>query len=313
MRDSSAVAKIIQSLERRVETGDYYEAQQTYKARYARLVSSHKYDDAMELLQSGACAQLKHGQVTCGTELGVLLIETFRKAEVPFGPTPVDRIIAIYKEYPRVDISKIKSTADSGNISEDCIAARTRVEECTTFLKAAIKWSIESGGPERGAPVLHHMLANYIWTQSPIPEFGKASLYYIRGNCPEAFSQAVVDCMDKCYSEEVDLVVARAILLYLTLGYLKDANMFLEKVKETSPEKLPDSPLLHFIKFLLKTLERDALPLFQMLRQSYKPSIDRDPTFDEYLDEIAEQFYNVRQTSGIQGMLGDIMKMFGDV
>jgi hypothetical protein len=28
-------------------------------------------------------------------------------------------------------------------------------------------------------------------------------------------------------------------------------------------------------------LERDALPLFRMLRQKYKPSLDRDPSLDE--------------------------------
>lgn len=28
-------------------------------------------------------------------------------------------------------------------------------------------------------------------------------------------------------------------------------------------------------------LQRDALPLFQMLRQNYKSSIDREPTFNE--------------------------------
>jgi hypothetical protein len=253
MRDSGSIAKTIQSLEKRVEAGDYYEAQQTCKARYSRLVASQKYDEAIQLLESGACVQLKHGQVTCGTELGVLLIETFRKAEVPFDSTAVDRIINVYKEFPRVDISQIKATADNGSISEECVAARTRVEGCTTFLRAAIKWSIDSGGLERGAPVFHHMLANYIWTQSPVPEFSRASLYYIRGDCPEAFSQAVVDCMDKCYPCEVDLVVARAILQYLTLGYLKDANILWDKVKDAAPEKFPDSPLLHFVKFLLQT------------------------------------------------------------
>lgn len=145
-------------------------------------------------------------------------------------------------------------------------------------------------------------------------------------------------------------------------------------------------------------LERDALPLFRMLRQKYKPSLDRDPSLDEvnwsswqwvsylvleypfnpchapntdsflllyewinlyillarvcefwnarfffhlvpylwpfslwscymwnlsstlvmnlwvlewqYLDEIGERFYNVQRRGGMQGMLGDFMKVW---
>ncbi|BBM98369.1 golgi to ER traffic protein 4 [Marchantia polymorpha subsp. ruderalis] len=314
MRDSSANSgKTLQRLEKSVEAGNYYEAQQTYKTVYARYMAGRKYDEAMELLQAGASVQLKHGQVTCGAELAVLLIETFGKASVPYTSTALDRIIAIYNEFPKVDVGQIKAVSEDGSISEETVEARTRVEGCSSFLKAAIKWSIESGGQSKGAPELHKMLAEYIWTQSPVPELGKASIHFLRGNCPEAFASAVVDCMSKCYQGEADLVVARAILQYCSLGNLRDANILWSKVKEACSDKLPDTPLLHFIKFLLQTLERDALPLFRMLRQNYKLSIERDPTFDEYLDDIAERFFNVRRKTGIQGMLGDIMKMFAGV
>ncbi|KAL3685838.1 hypothetical protein R1sor_003860 [Riccia sorocarpa] len=314
MRDASAsLAKTLQKLEKSVEAGNYYEAQQTYKTVYARFMAGKKYDEAMELLQNGACVQLKHGQVTCGAELAVLLIETSGKAGVPYNSETLERIVAIYKEFPQVDGGPVRTGPEEGNISEETVEARTRVEGCASFLKAAIKWSIESGGHSKGAPELHKMLAEYIWTQSPFPELGKASVHFLRGNCPEAFASAVVDCMNKCYAGEADLVVARAVLQYCVLGNLRDANILFNRVRDTCGDKLPDRPLLHFIKFLLQTLERDALPLFRMLRQNYKPSIDRDPTFEEYLEEIAERFFNVRRKSGFPGMFGDIMKMFTDV
>ncbi|KAL2623427.1 hypothetical protein R1flu_003632 [Riccia fluitans] len=314
MRDASAsVGKTLQKLEKSVEEGNYYEAQQTYKTVYARYMAGKSYDEAMELLQNGACVQLKHGQVTCGAELAVLLVETFGKAGVPYNNKTLEQITSIYKEFPKVDVGSVRSGPEDASISEETVEARTRVEGCSSFLKAAIKWSAESGGPSKGAPELHKMLAEFIWTQSPFPELGKASVHYLRGNCPEAFASAVVDCMSKCYPGEADLVVARAVLQYCALGNLRDANILFNRIRDTCSDNLPDSPLLHFIKFLLQTLERDALPLFRMLRQNYKPSLDRDPTFEEYLDEIAERFFNVRRKSGIQGMLGDIMKMFTDV
>jgi hypothetical protein len=100
----------------------------------------------------------------------------------------------------------------------------------------------------------------------------------------------------------------------LSLGNLRDANLLWDAVKQSlsdSSKEFPDTPLMHFIRFLLSTLERDALPLFRILRQKYKPSIDRDPTFDEYMDEIGERFYGLqRRNGGMQGMLSDFIKMF---
>lgn len=102
-------------------------------------------------------------------------------------------------------------------------------------------------------------------------------------------------------------------MLYLSLGNLRDANRLWDSVKQTLSDnfqELPDTPLLQFIKFLLLTLERDALPLFRMLKQEYKSSLDRDPSYDEYLNEIGERFYNLQRRNGMQGILGDFMKMF---
>ncbi|XP_019176652.1 PREDICTED: Golgi to ER traffic protein 4 homolog [Ipomoea nil] len=58
-------------------------------------------------------------------------------------------------------------------------------------------------------------------------------------------------------------------------------------------------------------LQRDAIPLFNKLRLVYKLSIEREPTFYELLDEIAEKFYGLRRQSPLQGMFGDIFKMMG--
>lgn len=312
---SSGTLKQLQKLEKRVQDGNYYEAQQMYKSVNSRYLHAKKYSDSINLLASGAVAMLNHGQVTCGTELGLLLIQTMSVAKVPFDKAALDQIRAIYEAFPRVTHSQDANEAShSGSeTSEAAVAARTRVEGCTSFLRAALKWSMESGEYSRGAPELHDMLAEYMWTESPAPEMVKVSQHFVRGNQPELYAKIVVDCMHQCYPSEGDLVIARAIFLYLTLGNLRDANRLYDAVKRRltdNSEEFPDSPLMHFVKFLLATLERDALPLFRMLRQKYKPSLDRDPSFDEYLDEIAERFYNVPRRNGMQGMLGDFMKMF---
>ena len=61
---------------------------------------------------------------------------------------------------------------------------------------------------------------------------------------------------------------------------IKGAYIVQEKFLVLCREK-PDTPLLHFVDFLLQTLQRDALPLFNLLRSKYKPSLDRDPNFQK--------------------------------
>ncbi|KAA8534351.1 hypothetical protein F0562_031822, partial [Nyssa sinensis] len=101
---------------------------------------------------------------------------------------------------------------------------------------------------------------------------------------------------------------------YLSLSNLRDAYNLLDEVKKQAESKqldFPQSDLIRFINYLLQTLQREAFPLFNMLRQSYKSCVDREPTFNELLDEIAERFYGVRRRSPLQGMFGDIFTMMG--
>jgi hypothetical protein len=64
------------------------------------------------------------------------------------------------------------------------------------------------------------------------------------------------------------------------LSNIKDANIVFTAF--TTQAQLPEfSPLLNFVKFLLQTVERDAAPLFLMLREKYSLSIKRDETFNK--------------------------------
>lgn len=103
---------------------------------------------------------------------------------------------------------------------------------------------------------------------------------------------------------------------YLSLGNLRDANILMDEIKkqvESKKLEFPKSDLMQFINYLLQTLLRDAFPLFNMLRSNYKSTLDREPAFNELLDEIAEKFYGVRRRNPLQGMgmFGEIFKMMG--
>ncbi|GMN51167.1 hypothetical protein TIFTF001_020314 [Ficus carica] len=282
---------------------------------YCRYVSVQRYSEALDLLHSGACIQLEHGQVTCGAELAVLYVDTLVKASIPYNNETLDCVRKIYMKFPQIPVPQhLGDDEDMQKISEALGAAKTRVDACSSFLKAAIKWSAEFGAPRYGSPELHGMLAEYVYSESSEVDMARVSYHFIKGNNPKKFASVLVNFMGKCYPGEDDLAIARAILMYLSSGNLRDSNQLMDELKKQVEEKqldLPQSDLLQFIIFLLQTLQRDALPLFNMLKVKYKSSLDREPSFKELLDDIAEKFYGVRRKNPLQGMFGDIFKMMG--
>lgn len=302
----------IEKLEKVINGGNYYGAQQMYKSISARYIAAERYSEALDLLESGACLQLKHDQVTCGAELANLFVDTFVKGKLRCDASTLDHLKKIYEAFPRRAVpDHVEDDDDMQKLSEALDAAKIRVEGCSSFLRAAIRWSIESGAGKYGAPQLHGMLAEYMYSESPEVDMTKVSYHFIRANMLNKFASTLVDFMQKCYPGEDDLAIARAVLMYLALGNLRDANYLMDEVKkqvESKKLEFPQSRLIQFVIYLLQTLERDALPLFRMLRQNYKSSIDRDPALNELLDEIAEKFYGVKRKNPMQGMLGDIFK-----
>ncbi|EYU42724.1 hypothetical protein ABFS82_13G000400 [Erythranthe guttata] len=305
----------IDKIKKVVDEGNCYGAQQMYKSFGARYISGDRYLEALDIFHSGACIQLENGQVTCGVELAVLFVETLVKGKFPYDDDTLDRIRKIYKKFPRISVPQHLDLAeddDMQGLSEALGAAKTRAEGCSSFLKAAIKWSIEFGARKSGSPEIHDMLADYIYSESPELDMAKVSYHFVRGKNPKNFASTLVNFMGKCYPGEDDLAVARAVLMYLALGNLRDANVLMDEMKKQVQFRevdFPRSELMELISYLLKTLQRDALPLFNMLRQRYKSSIDREPIFSELLDEVAEKFYGVQRRNQMPGMFGELFKM----
>lgn len=304
----------VEKLEKVVKDGNCYGAQQMYKSISARYVTAQRYTEALDILHSGACIQLAHGQVTCGAELALLFVETLVKGKIPYDDGTLDRLKKIYEGFPRVPLPQhLWDVDDMQQLSENLGSAKTRVEGCSSFLKAAIKWSAEFGTSGSGAPELHIMLAEYIFSESPEVDMNRVTYHFVRGNDTQKFASTLVNFLGKCYPGEDDLAIARAVLRYLSLGNLKDANILVDEIKkqiESTEVEFPKTDLMQFLNFLLQTMERDAFPLFNMLRANYKPSIEREPSFNELLDEIAQKFYGVQRRNPM-GMFGDIFKLMG--
>ncbi|KAM3347188.1 hypothetical protein ACQJBY_021262 [Aegilops geniculata] len=314
-RDLPPPQKTIERFEKMVEGGSYYEAQQMYKSTSARYITCQKYSEGLDILQSGATIQLKHGQVTCGAELAVLFVDTLVKGQFPYNEETFDRVRKIYEAFPRINMPHFLGDDyddDGQKLSEAISAAKVRSEGCSSFLRAALRWSAEFGTSRNGSPDLHVMLGEYIYSESPETDMTKVSSHFVRGNDPKKFASMLVNFMGKCYPGEDDTAIARSVLMYLSLGNLRDANLLMDGMKEqlkSADLELPKTDLIEFIKYLLQTLERDAYPLFRTLRQKYRTSTDRDSVFEELLDEIAAKFYGVRQQNPLEGLFGEMFKV----
>jgi len=97
--------------------------------------------------------------------------------------------------------------------------------------------------------------------------------------------------------------------MFLSRGNLRDANI-LYKQCIGHEDVFASTPLLRCVRFLLQTLERDALPLFRLLMYKYKPSLQRDPAIIQLLHGVAKEFFNVEPPKP-QGMGGILQMMMG--
>jgi hypothetical protein len=109
-------------------------------------------------------------------------------------------------------------------------------------------------------------------------------------------------------ASEIDLFITRAALQYLCLSDLKGANQLLNAIMNTVANsfhieikvaELSNSPLIHFLQFLLKTVERSAGPLFDLLKHKYQLALTRDPSFSSYLDKIGAIYFGRPQPKGM--------------
>ncbi|MBA0697773.1 hypothetical protein Goari_021299, partial [Gossypium aridum] len=185
------VQQNINKLEKVINDGNSYGAQQMYKSISARYLSAQRCAEALDLLHSGACLQLKHGEVTCGSELAVMFVDALVKGKIPCDPEILGQFMPSLIPVP----SNFAVEDDVQELTEALGAAKTRLHGCSSFLKAAIKWSAEFGADKNGDPQLHTMLAEYIYSESPEMDMAKVSYHFVRGNNLKKFATTLVNFM----------------------------------------------------------------------------------------------------------------------
>ncbi|BDA41429.1 probable Golgi to ER traffic protein 4 homolog [Coccomyxa sp. Obi] len=266
------------------------------KTIYHRLRSRKKLVESYDLLQKGARLQLKGDQLTCGSELALLLIHDLEAdgAEVSELHRVTDMLEAIQVPY----------TASS---------ASPEVAEATKIGSAAIRWAKKLGAEEEGAK-MHDTIASLICKCQGLEGLHAASEHFSRGEDPGAFAKVLADASKAADSSEKDLLLTRAVLQVLAAGKAENLQERLTFARELMKAyqglacSSSSTPQAHFTQLLLQAMEVRSLPLVELLQKEYGRSLERDPELGELLEAVKHTYFPSFGGQGMGGILGSLFQ-----
>ncbi|XP_052866227.1 Golgi to ER traffic protein 4 homolog [Anopheles cruzii] len=275
---SRGVSRVLEKLDASFKTKNFYEAHQMYHTLYFRYTAQAKHDDLLDLLYDGAVKMLDHGQYSSGADLGLLMIDTLETVETTIVPAEnwMERISEIIK--------KIKPS----------------ILERDTVLEKAINWSGMVAKSPSGHSLMHKLIAQIMYNEDNIPQ-ARYHMSLSRDGFSCAFLLIELS-QTQGYEGEVDLFVAQMVLQQLCLKETAAATetfatyiQFHPRIACTDPP-FP-RPLLNFLFFLLQAIEHHErkYTMFRVLCDLYRPSLDRDPSYERYLHKIGITFFGARQ------------------
>lgn len=274
------VSRVLGKLRASIEAGNFYEAHQMYRTLHFRYASQERYDDLLELLHDGALTMLAHGQYSSGADLGLLLIATLETA-----PMPKAQQQHWVKQVAEL-VGKIKPT----------------IVERETLLEKAMKWT---GGiePDRGLGMLmHRLVAQLLYREGNLAQ-ARYHFMHSRDGTSSAFLLIEMSTA-KGFAGEVDLFVTHFVLEQLCLGAVEAATeTFVAYCRYHPAIACPEAPyplpLLNFCWLLVQLVAVHPpagsmkASTFRALCELYKPSLERDPVYKQYVQKIGRKYFEL--------------------
>ncbi|KAF9974077.1 hypothetical protein BGZ73_002638 [Actinomortierella ambigua] len=304
MAAAKGTARVLKKLEKSVQDGNFYEAHQMYRTVANRYVKSHTYDEAIELLYSGAMLLLKKEQYGSGSDLAIYLVEVYTLAKVPVTDESRDRIF------------------DLADLMGKEVAQRKK------FLQNAISWSASNNQYPNGDPLLQHYLGIKFWKEKDYPQ-AEAHLLVGTQESAEALGLALFEWSEQEPKHDKGAYLLRGVLQVLAMKNLRDANVVYRTFIDMLPAsykageaKLPDgvapanasvtslptyrSSLINLTQLLLLACQTGNPVLYKQLAAKYKPVLAIDENFGSLMVTIGELFFDVRAPRQTN-MLADLM------
>ncbi|XP_068631747.1 Golgi to ER traffic protein 4 homolog [Battus philenor] len=294
-RSERGASRVLDKLEVSINNGEYYEAHQMYRTLYFRYLGQKKYEDLLNLLYKGSSLLLKHDQQGSGADLAILIVEVLTKSETKTSEEWIEKVASLFGQM------------------------HSSIPEREIFLTNAVKWSMDSN--KKGHPLLHKKIAEIYWKEK---KYTSAYKHFLHSNDGTAYASMLIELhTTKGYKSEVDLFVAQAVLQILCLRNIQMANDTFNHYTSFHPTIKNDKgppykfPLLNFLWFLLRAIEKKNVMQFKILRNWYAISLKRDPNYFSYLDNIGRIWFNIeipQNNKNPNSMFGGLLKsIIGDL
>ncbi|RFU26881.1 hypothetical protein B7463_g9441, partial [Scytalidium lignicola] len=299
---SAKIEKIIARLQEKISEGQYYEAQQQTRVVAARYTKQQSWEPAIDILFNVAQSLLAAGQGGSGGDLGILLIDTYKDAELKPDSSNKGKLLTLLRLFDSEEPTRKK------------------------FISEMIVWSSKCGDYPAGEPDLHHVAGSLYAEEHDAYE---AERHLILGtkDSPDILVKMEYEWYSKDDSHTAPIYAARAIFPYLITGNVRDANRSLQlftskliednkslSVQDISSGSLhvkiyPSLPLLNFLGLLLLACQKGTADLFRQLRSKYGDHIKEAGNWDEALVTIGEMYFGIqrpRQGNPLLDMMGGL-------
>jgi len=168
-------------------------------------------------------------------------------------------------------------------------------------MKAVATWADSEECKGSSTALIHETFAHDFMVNK---EYPMAEQHYLKcSNITELVSMLCA-WISSAPTSEHDLFITRTVLRLVSIKRVDDGANALQLFLQQVPL---DTPLVHFLLFMIKCIQSDAGPLFQLLRQKYAQALSRDPALEKYLKHIAKLYFGI---SAPQGILGNLMNSF---
>ncbi|KAI0840256.1 DUF410-domain-containing protein [Hypoxylon sp. FL0890] len=294
------IEKIISRLQQRISEGQFYEAQQQTRVVAARYTKASNWDAAIDILYNVAQSLLKAGQGGSGGDLCVLLVETYKQAELKPDSATKGKLLTCLRLFDSEEPTRKK------------------------FIGEMISWSSKYGEYPAGDPELHHV-AGSLYAEEHEPYEAEKHLILGTKDSAEVLARMEYEWFKEDDAHTAALYAARGVLPYLLTGNVRAANtcyrLFTSALNQDKQDQLgiqdvssntadiriyPSIPLLNFLGLLLLAVQRANADLYKQLHNKYASLLAEVESWHESLEMIAEMYFGIqkpRQSNPLMDMM----------
>ncbi|KAI1827907.1 DUF410-domain-containing protein [Xylaria intraflava] len=299
------IEKIIARLQQRINEGQFYEAQQQTRVVAARYTKAANWSAAVDILYNVAQSLLKAGQGGSGGDLCVLLVDTYKQAELKPDSAAKGKLLTCLRLFDSEEPTRKK------------------------FIGEIIAWSSKFGDYPAGDPELHHVVGSLYAEEHGVYDAEKHLVLGTKDSA-ELLARMEYEWFKEDEAHTAAQYVGRAVLPYLITANVRAANtsyrVFTSALSEDNQDQLgvqdvssnsadirvfPSMPLLNFLGFLLLAIQRGSADLYRHLTTRYASHLNELEMWNEALEIIAEMYFGIRKPRQSNPLMDMMSGFFG--